>query len=387
MQAMRAIGNMSLLVYVLGQYLLRRVGLRKEPPEVEKYYVNGLHGLDATFGWTRKARVRGAEHLPRNGPAIIASNHVQIDDPFVAGALIHKISGGIRPGAMMRDDFFRGIPRWMRRVLDPDEVCQLIGAAQISRQGATPEQIDQFVELLLLGGVFLIYPGRSRSRTGLVFEYREWIRSPGRTSLFPSLVHARNPEVDVAVVPLTRTYNPTTTRSCVAFGESLYLGRGASAVAQREFDYRLVCAIGELVEVNGPQLLCALLYLRCLHGLSMRAGIDELVDAVRDIVGSLMERNPARMIDPALVANPEKEVERVLRFLRKRSFVQRNGNHYELNCGAILSAPGLNAKYRAANPVKYLANQLVHLGDVTGSVEDRILGRLAPRRPVGSALG
>ena len=383
---MRAIGDISLLAYVLGQYFLQRLGLRRRPPDIQKYYVHGLHGLDAMFGWTRKARVRGAALCPRKGPAIFASNHIEIDDPFVTGALIHDISGGIRPGAMMRDDFFKGIPRWIRRVLDPDEVSQLIGAAQISRQGVTPEQIEQFVELLLQGGAFLIYPGRSRSRTGMIFEYRDWIRSPGRTSLFPSLVYSRDPKLEVPVAPVTRTYNPLTKRSCVAFGANLYLEPGASPAVQREFDYRLVCAIADLVEVNGPQLLSALLYLRCLHGLSLRAGSDELADALRDILNSVADRNPARLIDPALVENPEHEVDRLMRFLRKRSLVQRNGGRFELNCGAILSAPASNAKYNAENPVKYLANQLIHLRDVIGPVEERVLGRSASRRAVQRAL-
>jgi len=383
---MRAIGDISLLVYVLGQYFLQRLGLRRRPPEVQKYYVHGLHGLDAMFGWTRKARVRGAKHVPRHGPAIFASNHIQIDDPFVTGALIHEISGGIRPGAMMRDDFFKQVPRWVRGVLDPDEACRLIGAAQISRQGVTPEQIEQFVGLLLQGGTFLIYPGRTRSQMGLVFEYRDWIRSPGRTSVFPSLVHTRVPGLGVPVVPVTRTYNPLTKRSCVAFGQGLYLERGASSAGQREFDYGLVCAIADLVEVNAPQLLSALLYLRCLHGLSLRAGTDELADALRDIMAAVAERNPARMLDPALVENPEREVEGVVRFLRKRSLVQRTGGRFELNCRAILSIPASNAKYGAQNPVKYLANQLIHLRDVTGPVEERVLGRSAPRGSIRPAL-
>ncbi|HUW62137.1 MAG TPA: 1-acyl-sn-glycerol-3-phosphate acyltransferase, partial [Candidatus Bathyarchaeia archaeon] len=370
----------------LGQYFLRRLGLRHQPPEVKKYYVHGLHGLDAMFGWTRKVRIRGAEHVPRKGPTIFASNHIQIDDPFVTGALIHELSGGIRPAAMMRDDFFKGIPRWMRGVLDPDEVCRLIGAAQISRHGVTEEQIDQFVGLLLQGETFLIYPGRSRSQMGLIFEYRDWIRSPGRTSLFPSLVHMRDPGLDVPVVPVTRTYNPLTKRSCVAFGQGLYLERGASPAGQREFDYGLVRAIADLVEVNAPQLLSALLYLRCLHGLSLRAGVDELADALRDIIAAVAERNPARMLDPALVESPEREAERLMRFLRKRSLVQRNGDRFELNCQAILSIPTSNAKYKAQNPVKYLANQLIHLRDVMGPVEERLLGHSGPWRSIRPAL-
>jgi hypothetical protein len=187
-------------------------------------------------------------------------------------------------------------------------------------------------------------------------------------------------------VPIARTYNPLTKRSCVAFGPNLYLERGASEAAQREFDYRLVTAIAELVEVNGPQLLCALLYLRCLHGLSLRPGADELADALREIVEAVVDRNPDRLLDPALLKNPEEEVDRVMRFLRKRSLAQRNGGRFELNCQAILAAPSSHAKYKAENPVKYLANQLIHLRDVTASVEERILGRRTPRQAVQPAL-
>jgi len=384
---MSAIYDISCLLYILGQYFLWRGGLRRKPPEVEKYYVNGLHGLDAMFGWTRKARVRGAEYCPQEGPVIFASNHIEIDDPFVTGALIHEISGGIRPGAMMRDDFFRGMPRWLRRIADPDEVSQLIGAAQISRGGATPAQIEQFVNLLLEGKSFLIYPGRSRSRSGLFFEYREWIRSPGRTSLFPSLVHKRNPNAEVAVVPTARTYNLLTKRSCVAFGPALYLERGAPPRRQRAFDFELASAISDLIEINAPQLLSVLVYLRCLHGLKTRGDVEELADTLRHIVKDGKEHNPARTVDPAAVENPEFETQAFVRFLSKRSLARQRGKRYELNCRAILSVPASFKGYKSENPVKYLANQLLHLGDVVGKVEDRVLGRSSARQTRKAAVG
>ncbi len=41
----------------------------------------------------------------------------------------------------------------------------------------------------------------------------------------------------------------------------------------------------------------------------------------------------------------------------------------ELSPSAVLSSPPLDVAYKEANPVKYLANQVLHLTDVTALLE------------------
>jgi hypothetical protein len=266
---------------------------------------------------------------------------------------------------MMRDDFFKGVPKWLKKVIDPDEVTRLIGAIQITREGADPSQLVPFVALLQKGDVFLIYPGRTRSRSGLFVEYRDWIRSPGATSFFLAKAQEERPELRTPAIPTARTYNPVTKRSTLVFGEPLYLPPGADRPAQREFDYRLVVAMSDLVDVNVPQVLSALLYLRALHGRGDALEIPSLCASIKRVFSEIALRHA----DPRALDDTEREVRRTLRFLQSRGMLQVRGDRVRLNATAVLAVPPSLFRYKEANPVKYLANQILHLSDVIRVIE------------------
>jgi hypothetical protein len=356
---------------LLAQYFLYRLG-RKKAPEVQRFYTPGLTALDHLFGWSRKTRVVGAENCLHVGPAIFASNHIEMDDPFVTGNAIFCLSGGaIRPRAMMRDDFFRGMPKWAKTLCDPDEMSRLIGAIQITREHVDASQLAPFVKILCESGVFLIYPGRTRSRSGVFIEYRDWIRSPGATSLFLALAQQECPDLKIPAIPVTRTLHPVTRRGVLVFGEPLYLPMGADRGAQREFDYQLVVAMSDLVEVHVPHVLSAMLYLRRLHG-----GSDILdLSVAHSAVAEIFENIRNRYTDPAAHRDPEGEIAMTLRFLEKKDLVRRRGRRIELNGPAILTAPASFSRYRAENPVRYSANQILHLRDVVAVIETITIGR------------
>lgn len=359
-----------ILAYLILQYVLFHLGWGK-PPEVQRFYHPGISALDALLGWRRKTRFVGAEHCPVQGPAIVAGNHIEIDDPFVMGNAIYWFSDGrVRPYAMMRDDFFRGMSRWLKRIIDPDEVCAFIGAILIKRQGAETAQLLPFVRVLREGGVFLIYPGRSRSRSGMFIDYREWIHSPGATAFFVTNAQEGCREPTVPTIPVTRTCNPVTGRSTIIFGKPMYLDPSVDRAGQREFDFALVMAMSDLIEINVPQVVSALLYLHCLHGRPETLPLQEIRDSVRRVFSEIS----GRCVDPAAAHDPDGEVERMLRFLEAKKMLKRTRGAVRLNRDRILFAPRSLSLYRAQNPVKHLANQIIHLGDVVRSIERAVLG-------------
>ncbi len=366
---MAVMRNYAALGRLLAQYFLYRWGRTKEP-EVQKYYCQGLAALDHLFGWSRHLRMVGEEHVPSRGPAILAGNHILLDDPFVMGNAIHLATGGkVRPRAMMRDDFFTGMPPWAKRLADPDEVSRFIGAIQITREHVEPTQIKPFIELLRSGEIFFIYPGRTRSRSGLFMEYRDWIHSPGATSFLVAQAQAGQPGLEVPVIPMARTFNPVTKRGALIFGTPLTLPGTPDRDAQREFDYRLVVAMSNLVEVNVPQILAGLMYVRCLHGLPTTVELDTLAESVCIAVSRIRDRH----VDPEAQRRPEQEVLRTLRYLHTLRVVQWKEERVEVNREAVTRVPSSFKTYRKENPVKHLVNQILHYRDVMGTIEQLAL--------------
>lgn len=354
-----------MIVYLFGRYFAYRAGLAR-CPQPRDYYEPGLKFLDTVFGWTKHLRIYGGEHYPFTGPAILTSNHLRLDDPFVTAAAAARVTEGkARLWGLMRDDFFTGWPQWGRRILDPDEVFTLLGGFPVTREHAEEEQLAKLIDLLGEGKVFLTYPGRSRSRNGQFIEYRKWINSPGATSLFVARAQERDPKTRVGVVPSARTFNPASGAGAVAFGPPLFLEAGADRHAQREFDYRLVVAMSDLTEINMPQIMAALFFLRAIHGLPERVDTRWLFDTVMGVAEQI--RN--RLVDPSISANGQREFNITLRFFEKKELLRRQRKTLAVNSSAIGRNPEHGKSYVAQNPARYLANQILHFTDVTALID------------------
>jgi len=332
---MKCIRGGILIVYMFGRYFAYRAGLGRRP-EPRQYYEPGLAYLDWMFGWTKGLRIYGGRHCPASGPAIIISNHLRLDDPFVTAAAAARVTAGrARLWGLMRDDFFAGWPRWARRILDPDEVFELLGGIPVTRGHAEEEQLSRLFELLRERRAFLTYPGRSRSRNGQFIEYRKWIRSPGATSLFVARTQEQEPGLRVAVIPSARTFNPATGGGAVAFGPPLYLEPGADKNAQREFDYRMVVAMSDLTEINMAQLLAAFLFLRAIQGAPERIEAVRLLDAMLGVAAGIHDR----LVDPSIATNGRKELDAAIRFFEEKGLLRRQGKHVVTHPAAIARNP------------------------------------------------
>lgn len=367
---MVAFRGFVIIILLLVQYFAYRLGLMGAP-EPRRFYRIGLTALDRIFGWTKGLRILNPEKCPVEGPAVLASNHLRLDDPFVTGAAIHLATEEkARVWGLMRDDFFEKWPQWLRRLLDPNQILFLLGGIPITRGRSSDEQLRPVYDLLLDSKMFLTYPGRSRSRNGHLIEYHDWIRTPGATSRFLARVQEERPELRVAAIPIARTYNPVTKGGAIAFGERHSLKPRATLGEQRELDYRLVAAMGDLVEVNIPHVVSGLLYLHCLHSRRECIQVSRLCAAASEVFAGI--RN--RLVDPAAYRNLERETRRTLRYLARRAMLRLRGQVVMLDTRAILSKPDAE-NYREGNCLKHLVNQIVHLRDVVAALE-RAVGLL-----------
>ena len=300
---------------------------------------------------------------------IYAGNHHLVNDPFVMGVPVFRCSGNrIVLRFMMRIDFFEGtILR--RSLLDLESILAMCGTWFINRDNIQLSQLKRFVNWLRTKGSILMYPGRTRTRSGLLMEYREGIPEFGSVSFLLAQAQRLDKELTAASVPVTRTFNPVSVRSTVAFGEAVYLSPTASRSEQREFDYEVLHRMADLVEINVPHLASLVLYLTALHARGDLISISDLKHKIEKILPRLKNRHVA----PEVKQHLSKELAATLKFLQKRGMIDQQKNTISLHKEAILASPGIDGNYKKLNPVKYLTNQILHLPDLIMAAEDTIL--------------
>ncbi|MBI2425101.1 MAG: 1-acyl-sn-glycerol-3-phosphate acyltransferase [Candidatus Hydrogenedentes bacterium] len=361
---------------VFATYILRypfyRMGLLKRLSFIDQWMHIQLVFRQIT-GMDHKVRLRGLEHVPQKHPAIYAGNHTKLDDPFYLCYAVQeatKYRNHIR--FVMRDDFFEGFP-WTILPVDVNEVARMGGAHLISLDNVQLSQLKPLIQLLGEPFSFGIFPGRSRSRSGLTLEYRDGIEEPGSVAFFLAQAQRKHSGTPIPAVPVARTCNPVSGVSTVNVGPPHFLPAAARREEQRAFDDALVVAIGELVEINMPHVVSGLLYLYCLHGYTAAISHEALLHAAE----TALTRCAHRFVDPAAQTHGKEELARTLKYLAQLGAVQRQNGVVRPDVRLILSAPPLDTRYRRTNPVKHLANQILHFADVVAILEENAqrLGR------------
>ncbi len=354
------------------EHILYRMGLRKAQPLAEGRWEDFQFVVGDFVGWNKYIRLHNTHLVPRGHPAIFYGNHIKLDDPCYLFRAAYLASGGdVKIGAMMKNDFFAGIPFTKSRWLDLDEILETTDVYGISRENVTISQLKKFVDLLLRGKGFILYPGRTRSCSGLLMDYRDGVERPGGISFFLHTAQSRDATLRVSAMPAVRNFNPITRHTSVIFGEEIFLPRGASRAEQRTFDEHIIERLGPLVEINAAQVVSAILYTRCLHGLAAPISVDELVKLTADLFDAF--KHP--YVDPEDKADIARAVRKTLRYLRKHGMLAMKGGKVYPDTAAILATPPLTKAFRTLNPVKYLTNQILHLGEVTGLIERHTLSQ------------
>lgn len=364
--------NWAIVLSRLMRYLAYRAGFARKPT-----FMDIRDEATAAVGrlrrWESRTRVIEPERCPKSGPAVFAGNHCFTEDPFIMYYAIYR-TVGIRCRFMMREGIFSTSRLFNCRLFDIDEFATLFGPILISREKVQLSQLKPFIKILREGESFIIYPTRTRTRTGAIIEFPEGFDEPGGVSFFLTQSQRGREGLRVAAVPVTRTDNFVSDRVNIVFGEPQYLEPDAGRDEQREFDYRLIRHIAEGVVVNVSQVLAMLLYLRCLHGLPRGVEMSTLFDQVAQV---LKRVEGTHRID-ADAGDVPGQVKKSLKWLGKAGMLRVRGSHIVLNREAILSSPAPDREYRRKNPVKYLVNQLLHFPDVAAAAEEVALSRMAP---------
>lgn len=345
------------------------------PPDFRRYPTHWEPWLGGMLGWKRTLQVRYPERCPATGPVVFVSNHVKLDDPLFLWGAVDRATGGQRHiYFMMRDDFFRGWP-WDYLPFSMNELTASSGCIQISRDQISLAQLKPLLNILEAGESFLMFPGRTRSRSGQCIEYREGIDEPGGVSFF--LSHgSRRAKCDLPAVPLARTHNPVTGVSTIVIGEPMFLPPGAGREAQRQLDLDLAVAISNLIELHALHVVSVLLYLRSLHQHPAEQSLGAIIEDSRKVLGAAL--GCGLHVDAEALADPKAAVIAALAWLERAGQVRVTGDTFVMDVSAILAAPEWDTKYRKHNPVKFYANQVMHLGGVIKAAEYCVVGTEAP---------
>jgi 1-acyl-sn-glycerol-3-phosphate acyltransferase len=181
----------------------------------------------------------GAEHVPPEGPVLLAANHVSVLDPPVVGA------GARRPlHFMAKAELFR-IPLF-------GSLIRGLNAYPVEREGADVAALRHAKQLLREGKALLVFPEGTRGTDGVL--------GPGRAGAGMLAAHSEAPVVPVyiqgtgKVLPRGAT-RPRRVPILVAYGPPLRFTRGRGKRRYQEISDEIMAAIARLkAEVEGRPL-------------------------------------------------------------------------------------------------------------------------------------
>jgi 1-acyl-sn-glycerol-3-phosphate acyltransferase len=168
--------------------------------------------------------VEGLEHVPKTGPAILASNHVSFSDSFFLPLFVPR-----RITFLAKSDYFtgRGIKGWLTR-----QFFSGAGQVPVDRSGgrASMAAIDTATRVLGEGKLLGIYPEGTRSPDGRLYR--------GKTGVARMALESGVPVIPVAMIG---TYEiqppgkliPKIVRPGVRFGKPLDFSRYAGMESDR----------------------------------------------------------------------------------------------------------------------------------------------------------
>ncbi|MGE5718729.1 MAG: lysophospholipid acyltransferase family protein [Nocardioidaceae bacterium] len=138
--------------------------------------------LAAVFRMVWRPTVTGLENIPRQGPVILASNHLSFMDSMVIPLVVPR-----RVAFLAKSEYFTGtgvkgtLSRWWFRGF---------GMIPVDRDDTRAAQasLDAALSVLSSGGAFGIYPEGTRSRDGLLYRGRTgvaWLAMTSGASVVP----------------------------------------------------------------------------------------------------------------------------------------------------------------------------------------------------------
>lgn len=190
-------------------------------------------------------QVYGAEHLPRCGGAILASNHLAVADSFFLPLVVRR-----RVTFLAKREYFTtpGLRGWFKR-----QFFSASGQVPIDRSSGSAAQaaLDTGVRLLTAGNLLGIYPEGTRSPDGRLYK--------GKTGVARMALQAGVPVIPVAMVGTdkvsprgTKMWRPH--RVEVRFGAPLDFSRYAGLAGDRFVERSMADEIMySLMELSGQE--------------------------------------------------------------------------------------------------------------------------------------
>ncbi len=198
-----------------------KMAVRKRNPRLrlkkwatdEWYYTNGLYRfIKGGFQWFAMSaagiRSRGAEHIPRTGPVLLAINHFSWADPVVVGAVLERPAFYLAKERLFRNKI-------VARLLEG------MGQIKVDRHvaGSNEGAIEKALELLEMGLIVGVFPEGTRSRPGEVKR--------GKTGIARIAARSGVPVIPIAIT--TDRYWPRQ-EGFPRWGEPTYINIGAPMV-------------------------------------------------------------------------------------------------------------------------------------------------------------
>lgn len=192
-----------------------------------------------------RPRIEGLEHLPEEGPALLASNHLAVMDSFFLPLMVPR-----RITFLAKQEYFTGtgikgaFNRWFYTA---------VGQVPIDRTDADAamDALNAGARVLEEGKLLGLYPEGTRSPDGRLYK--------GKTGAARVALRTGVPIIPVAMVG-TREFNPPgtilprPTRVVVRIGEPMvfpeFAGREADRAVEREVTDRVM---GRLAELSGQE--------------------------------------------------------------------------------------------------------------------------------------
>ncbi|BBY20012.1 lysophospholipid acyltransferase family protein [Mycobacterium stomatepiae] len=192
-----------------------------------------------------RPKVEGLQHLPTNGPAILASNHLAVMDSFYLPLVVRR-----RITFLAKSEYFTGtgIKGWFSRWF-----FTAVGQVPIDRANADAAQaaLDTARRVLSAGKLLGMYPEGTRSPDGRLYK--------GKTGLARLALETGVPVIPVAMIGTDVVNPPGTTmlrfgKVTVRFGKPMDFSR-FDGLAGNRFIERAVAdeVIYELMGLSGQE--------------------------------------------------------------------------------------------------------------------------------------
>lgn len=189
--------------------------------------------------------VEGLDNVPREGPAILASNHLSFSDSFFMPLVVER-----RVTFLAKQEYFtgRGIKGWLTAGF-----FRGVGQIPVDRTGgrASEAALRTGLKVLQRGDLFGVYPEGTRSPDGRLYR--------GRTGVARLALEAQVPVIPVAMIDTEKLQPPGRVlprliRPGVRFGKPLDFSRYEGLASDR-YVLRSVTdeIIYELMKLSGQE--------------------------------------------------------------------------------------------------------------------------------------